>query len=753
MPAEVDDFPKNTISVPDLTRTQDSDHLVLLRHFARTAGVDFDPLKVERAVRQAEHDIPPTEARAARRRLAQASEAIGLQLLSRQLSIREAFKAVTPESPFALFAVTADGTARWFLLVGMELGKGRFVRLASDTSETAFHADEFARFIGAADGDAVVEWLIAQPTMPFSSVEHEPHSNLHDADDHSSHGPSPEKRLWQLVLSEKRDVATVVLYAIGVGILSLAIPITAMAVVNTTAMATLLQQLIVLCLALLVSLGLAALLRAVQSVVVEYLQQRVFVRVVADLAYRLPRVDLKAYDRHHGPELVNRFFDVLIVQKAAATLLLDGVAVALQMAIGLLLLAFYHHLLLGFELILIGSLAMIVFVLGRGAVSSAIRESRAKYVVAGWMEEMARHPATFKLHGGPRFAQDRADGHAREYLLARQAHFRVLFRQFAFALALQAIASSALLGLGGYLVIDGQLTLGQLVAAEIVVTLVVASFTKLGKQLESYYDLLAAVDKLGHLMELPMERQTGEAHHARTGGASVKIHNVSFSYEVGSRLVVNGFSLTLLPGERVAIVGPNGAGKSTLIDLLFGSRTPTNGHISIDDSDLREIRLQSLREHIAIVKGIEIFEGTLLDNIRMGREELAIADIRKSLHAVGLLEDVLDLPAGLNTPLGTGGSPLSLGQCERLMLARAIAGQPRLLILDETLDDMDQEVRQQVMPAILGKDARWTLLVITHSQEVSQLCDRQVRIPKSRSSQQASASQSHYAPVRSEGEK
>ena len=153
--------------------------------------------------------------------------------------------------------------------------------------------------------------------MPFSSVQHEPPSSLHDADDHSSHGPSPGKRLWHLVLSEKRDVGTVVLYSIGVGILSLAIPITAMAVVNTTAMATLLQQLVVLCLALLVSLGLAALLRAVQSVVVEFMQQRVFVRVVADLAYRLPRVDLKAYDRHHGPELVNRFFDVLIVQKAA----------------------------------------------------------------------------------------------------------------------------------------------------------------------------------------------------------------------------------------------------------------------------------------------------------------------------------------------------------------------------------------------------------------------------------------------------
>ena len=694
--------------------------------------MSFDPGEAERAVRQAERDIPPTVARAARRRLAQAAESLGVQMLARHLSVREAFAAVAPESPLALFAVTTGGSARWFLLTGANLGVGHFVRFVSDPAESRLSADTFARLIGVADADAVMEWLVAQPSMPYSATDAESNSAAHQ-DDHAHHGPSPTARLWNLIVAEKRDVSLVVLYAIGVGILSLAVPITAMAVVNTAAMATLLQQLVVLCLALFLSLGVAALLRSVQTVIVEYLQQRVFVRVVADLAYRLPRVDLKAYDRQHGPELVNRFFDVLTVQKAAATLLLDGVSVVLQMAIGLLLLAFYHHLLLGFALILLAGLAFIVFGLGRGAVDSAIRESRAKYLVAGWIEEIARHPFAFKLHGGARFAQDRADGYARAYLLARQEHFRILLRQFAFALFLQVAASTALLGLGGYLVIEEQLTLGQLVAAEIVVTLVVASFTKLGKQLESYYDMLAAVDKLGHLMELPLERQGGEAHHGRTKGAAVKIHNVSFSYEPGRRLVLDGFNLDLQPGERLAVVGPNGAGKSTLADLLFGTRIPTSGHISIDDADVRDLRLQSLREHIAIVKGIEIFDGTIVENVRMGRDEMSVAEVRQALVSVGLLDDVLDLPDGLNTLLGTGGTPLSLGQCERLMLARAIAGQPRLLILDEVLDDMDKEVRQEVMPVIFGKEARWTLLVITHSHEVAKMCDRQIEMPKSRS--------------------
>jgi len=732
---------------------QSSDTMVVLRRFADALGLSFDAGAAERALRQAERDVPPTTARAARLRMTQAAETLGFQLQSRKLSVREAFGAVSGRTPLALFSLKADGSARWYMLVRVNQGQGHFERLTSDNSESTWSADQFARQIGVDDVDVVVEWFSAQPstTVGKHSAEHE-QDHGHDAH-HVSHGPPPATRLWSLIYTEKRDVSLVVLYAIGVGVLSLAIPITAMAVVNTTAMATLLQQLIVLCLALFLSLSVASLLRSVQTVIVEYLQQRVFVRVVSDLAYRLPRVDLRAYDRQHGPELVNRFFDVLTVQKAASTLLLDGVAVVLQMGIGLLLLAFYHHLLLAFALVLLAGLAFIVFVLGHGAVDSAIRESRAKYLVAGWMEEIARHPAAFKLHGGPTFAQERADAHARAYLSARQEHFRILLRQFVFALFLQVGAHTALLGLGGYLVIAEQLTLGQLVAAEIVVTLVVASFTKLGKQLESYYDLLAAVDKLGHLLELPLERQTGEAHQARTGGAAVRIHNVSFAYESGRRQILDCFNLEMAPGERLAVVGPNGAGKSTLADLLFGTRSPTGGYVTIDGADVRDLRLQSLREHIAMVKGIEIFEGTVLENVRMGREEMAAADVRRALAAVGLLEDILDLPDGLNNPLRTGGTPLSLGQCERMMLARAIAGQPRLLILDETLDDMDKEVRNEVMPVIFGRDAHWTLLVITHSQDVANLCDRQILIRKSIAESSKDTARTNKHPADANGKK
>lgn len=704
------------------------------------AGVSFDSTQASHALRQAATDIPPTVSRAARRRVCQVAESVGLQVLSRQLSVREAISSVQPDCPLAIFAVTPAGVARWHVLADARRGRGRLAPISSADTEGWLSADELAAKIGVTDADAVVEWLFAQPAAPFGA----PSAIVEHRADEEHHGPAPLTRLLGLLRPELHDIWMVIIYAIGVGVLSLAVPITAMAVVNTTALATLVQQLVVLCVALLVSLGLAALLRILQAVIVEYLQQRIFVRVVADLSYRLPRVDVQAFDRQHGPELVNRFFDVLTVQKASATLLLDGITVALQIAIGLTLLAFYHQILLGFDLVLIAALAFIVFVLGRGAVDSSIRESRAKYEVAGWIEEMARHPVAFKLNGGPLFAWERADLLSRQYLLARQKHFRILLRQFGFAFALQVLASTALLGLGGYLVIQGQLTLGQLVAAEIVVALVVASFTKLGKQLESYYDLLAAVDKLGHLTDLPLEREGGAVHGARSKGAAIDLQNVHFTYGEGHRVVLDGFSLQIAPGERVALLGPNGAGKSTLVDLLFGLRVPTEGFIEIDGMDLRDLRLESLREQIAVVKGIEIFEGTVLDNIRMGREQLSVADVRQALEAVGLLDEVLDFPLGLSAPLSTGGSPLSLGQAERLMLARAIVGGPRLLVLDEVLDDMDQEIRHAVLPALLGLDARWTLLVVTHSEDVARLCSRQVRLQRAgRRDQRCSTEHQH----------
>ncbi|HMO36084.1 MAG TPA: ATP-binding cassette domain-containing protein, partial [Gemmatales bacterium] len=437
-------------------------------------------------------------------------------------------------------------------------------------------------------------------TIPAHSASHGHSSPLPGR--HREHEESPIRRIWSLARYEKPDLFLVFIYAVGIGILSLATPIVVMLVVNTTAMASLTQQLVVLVLGLVIALSLAALLRALQMIVVEFIPRRVFVRVVGDLAHRLPRVDITAFDQAHGPELVNRFFDVLTVQKSASTLLIDGITVALQVLIGMILLAFYHEYLLGFDLFLLFGMALI-FVLGIGAIRKAIAESWAKYAVANWMEEIARHPLAFKLGGGSKLAMQLADDLTMHYLETRRAAFNVVKRQVAFSLGLQAAANGVLLAVGGYLVINQQLSLGQLVAAEIVVNMVVASFTKLGKQLESYYDLVAALNKLGHLLELPLERDSGVELPDSPGGARISFHGIGFHYPDTSKMIFDKFSEHIEPGQRVALVGLNGSGKTTLVELLFGLREPDYGHIEINSMDLRDIKLRDCREKAALVGG------------------------------------------------------------------------------------------------------------------------------------------------------
>jgi len=534
------------------------------------------------------------------------------------------------------------------------------------------------------------------------------------------HGPArPYARLRLLLGPERREIASVLVFAAAVAVLSLATPIAIESLVNTVSFGVLLWPVVVLALVLFGCLGLAAAVRAVQVYVVECLQRRLFVRVAADYAHRLPRIRLDAFDRRYGPELANRFFDVLNVQKALATLLLDGVALVVTTVVGLTVVAFYHPLLLGFDAVLVLLVLFLVFGLGWGGERTALHESHAKYDVAAWLQELLHRHRAIKLAGGPRLAAAEGDRLAAEYLTARKAHFRVVWRQTLFALGLQAVGGTALLGLGGYLVVNQQLTLGQLVAAELIVSVVLGSVAKLGKYAETYYDLLAGAEKLGLLTDLPLERTGGEALPA--GGAlAVRLRGVA---AVSGRALLVAADWAVAAGERVAVVGPPGAGKTLLLETVAGLREPDRGVVELDGLDVRVFDPDKLREEVELVGGAELFAGTVNANLRVGRADLPAAAVRDALRAVGLLETVQALPQGFDTVLTPSGGPLSGVQAVRLTLARAIAARPRLLLLDGTLDAFDSA---DLLPTLFDRAAPWTLLVATANPAVVGRCDRMI---------------------------
>jgi ABC-type bacteriocin/lantibiotic exporter with double-glycine peptidase domain len=511
-------------------------------------------------------------------------------------------------------------------------------------------------------------------------------------------------------------LVTVVLFAVAVAVLSLATPIAVESLVNTVAFGVLIWPVVVLAGVLMGCLGLAAAIRAMQVYVIECLQQRLFARVAADYAHRLPHIRLDAFDTRFGPELTNRFFDVLNVQKSLASLLLDGVALVVTAVVGMVVLAFYHPFLLGFDIVLIACILFILFVLGWGGVTSSLRESHAKYDMAAWLEELLRCHRGLKFAGGPHLAVETADRLADAYLTARRTHFRVVWRQTVFALGLQVVASTALLGLGGYLVINRQLTLGQLVASELIVTLVVSSVAKLGKYTETFYDLLTGAEKLGLLTDLPLERAGGE--RLSETGRPMTVRAVG---------VGRGGTWQAAAGDRVALIGPPGSGKTALFEMVCGLRDTDGGWVELDGIDLRGLDLAKAREQIGYVGGgADLFLGTVGDNILVGRPQLTAGDVRAALEAVGLVGAVHGLPDGVYTPLNPTGHPLSAGQALRLTLARALAGRPRLLILDGTLDSLDLSECPDLLARLFDPAAPWTLLVATVDPDVQARCNVRV---------------------------
>lgn len=537
----------------------------------------------------------------------------------------------------------------------------------------------------------------------------------------------PLNRLWQFVEPDRTEILIVVGFAIGLGILTLAIPIAVQALVNFVAFGGLMQPLVVIGLLLLFFLAFSGAIRVFKFYVVEILQRRLFVRVVSELSARLPRVRREALDHNQGPVLVNRYFEVMTIQKAGSALLIDGLDIVLQASIGLLILGFYHPLLLLFDVLLISSIVFILFVMGRGAVRTAISESNAKHAVAGALEELLRIPFTYKLAGASEFARARLAELSGNYIDARRKHFRIVLRQQWGAVILYTVAGTALLTLGGWLVIEGQLTLGQLVAAELIVSVALLSFVKFGKRLEAFYDVAAAADKLGTLMDQPLEADGGESLMPRASGFKLELRRVSYKYPAGNDCLKD-FSLTLEPNAKVAVTGPRRSGKSTLAELVTGLRQPDSGVVLFDDVDLRDIADVSIRSQLELVKELEIAEGTILDNIRLGRSDVNNTQIRSVLEQFGILEELMELPHGLRTAISSSGAPLSRSTALFLMLARACVCRPRMIVIDDVLDQIDSESLSRVMTVLTDPSSPWSLLVFTSRPDVEAAMDKIVRL-------------------------
>ena len=526
--------------------------------------------------------------------------------------------------------------------------------------------------------------------------------------------------LKKLAWSERKEVGVVLIYGLASSILSLGVPVGIQTFVNKVGFGTLNQPVLFLVFAVFACLVCASIFRVMQVVVSERIQRRIFTKVATELSYRLPRVSTKAIGNKRLPEKVNRFLDVVTIQKSAALLLLDGFTLILQAIAGLALLAFYHPFLLAFDVVLVIMVGFILFGLGRGAIDTSLKESATKYQVLAWLEELAEKTLSIRSQETRKFATEKTEALVIDFLKARTNHFRIILRQVVGSLGLQAIASAGLLAIGAYLVVQNQLTLGQLVAAEIVVTLILTSLQKFQKHLESFYDLVAATGKVNDLLSLDLEREDGEPWSWKENPAAIELRAVEFS--VGKAYHLPALNLKIAPGEKLAVLGSNGSGKSTLADIIAGTKLPTRGTVVYDGHDIRDIRLEELRAGIAVVRDLDLFEATILENIRMGNPTTSIEQIRKAIQNLGL-EPVIDrFEQGLHLKVNQEGRPLSGAQAHRLALVKGLAIKPKVIVIDEWLDTVDERSAGLILDIVLRESA--TVVLCTHRRSLANQCTK-----------------------------
>lgn len=538
--------------------------------------------------------------------------------------------------------------------------------------------------------------------------------------DHGSGAASVSswQRLAALLRLERSDFLTLALFATAVGILSIVTPVAIEQLVTTVSFGFQLWPVFVLSGVMLGFLLLSAALRSLQLLVAECLQRRIFVRTADAFADHFARAEIAAFDGRNPTDIVNRFFEVSSVQKAVASLLVEGIGILMISVVGLMVLAFYHPTLLTFAVVTAILVIFMLTILGRGGVRTSIEESYAKFDVAAWLEELAKCPHTFRFGRGGDLAHARADELADAYVQARRRHFSVVWRQNLFALLLDAIGSTVLLGLGGWLVINRQLTLGQLVAGELMVALVLSAISKIGKYIETFYDLQAALDKLGVIDTLPLEHSGGELLPATERPMAVVAEVVSRS---GKTL-----RLEVPPGRRIAVYGPSGSGKTTLLETLALLRLPDQGLLEFDGLDARSLDRTATRLQVAYVGQSETFADTVAENVRVGRSDISAVDVRRALEMVGLADDIARLPRGVGTALAADGRPLSANAISRLSIARAIVGRPRLLLINGMLDALDIADCPQLIESLFDRQAPWTLVIVTARDDIRRRCDEAV---------------------------
>ncbi len=539
---------------------------------------------------------------------------------------------------------------------------------------------------------------------------------------------SPWKRFVNLLKLDKKDIRQIFYYAIFAGLVALSLPLGIQAIINLIQGAQVSTSWIVL--VVLVTLGVACqgILQLMQIRILENMQQKIFTRASFEFAYRFPKIKMEELRNYYPPELANRFFDVLTIQKGLSKILIDFPAAALQIIFGLILLSFYHSFFIIYGFLLVLLIYVVFKFTAKKGLDTSLVESKGKYKVAHWIQEVSRSLISFKLSGTTNLAMKHNDVLTTSYLEARENHFRILVLQFIQLIGFKMLVTAGLLIIGGLLVLNQQMNIGQFVAAEIIILLVISSVEKLIKGLESFYDVLTSLEKIGRVVDKELEAQVGEDPFANKQDLHVELDHIRYTTPEGRR-ILSSIDFSIEKTDRIIFEGASGSGKTTVLKILAGLLKPSGGALYINEVSIKGIWPNKYRSHIGQVLPSQLpFEATILENITFGRKDISQEHLHSVLKNLGLLSFIKEQPNGINTILYPQGQQIPFTVSKRILLARAIIHNPKLLLLKDPLEHFEEEELIHIIKYLTAPERPWALVVSSRNIHWKNHCNQIVRI-------------------------
>ena len=537
---------------------------------------------------------------------------------------------------------------------------------------------------------------------------------------------SPVRRFFRLLSTERKDILYILFYSIVIGLIGLVLPVGIQNTVELISGGVFFSSVYLLIAAVILGVLFTGILQIVQISLVEHLQRRVFTKAAIEFAFRIPRIRMESILNNYAPELVNRFFDVITLQKGLPKMLIDLSSAAIQILFGLILLSLYHPFFVFFSLILVFVLVLIFWFTGSNGLKSSINESKYKYKVVQWLEELARSINSFKLAGNTDLPIRRTDNTVNNYLKYRKAHFQVLITQYSFIVIFKTAVTASLLILGTILVVNREITLGQFVASEVIIILILNAVEKTITYMDVIYDLLTAVDKVAQITDLPLEKVGGlDFQRHAVAGYTIELKQLRYRYPEKPEHVLNGIDLRVNSGERICIAGPGNAGKTTLTNLIAGIHTDYEGIITINNYSLRDLDIRHLRDSMAKnISPEDIFDGSILENITLGSATRTVEDAINAIRKVKLEDEINRLPEGLNTHIVSGGKGFSSSFIHKLILARCLAKKPALIILNDFFSGLKRQEKLDLLQSVINNESRYTLIAVSNDPLIMAACDR-----------------------------